>query len=185
MDYGGCSLKRDAIDARIVNEARTGTSAYKGSVTGKVGLIDTPNDVGGHLTYSYLPAQVLTDTDNDGMPDSWESANGLNPNSSLDAPLYTLNTAYTNIEVYINSIISSITTNQSVGAVSTGINEFQITSKYLVGNIIQNGNIQLKSHENIVKLILYNLNGRIINQITPTSDNVSVECIANLAQSLT
>ena len=179
MDYGGCSLKRDAIDVRIVNEARTGTSAYKGSVTGKVGLIDTPNDVGGHLTYSYLPAQVLTDIDNDGMPDSWESANGLNPNSSLDAPLYTLNAAYTNIEVYINSLVNTITTNQSAGAVVAGLKEQLIQSKYLAKNIIQNGNIQLKSHENIVKLILYNLNGRIINQITPTSDNISVECMAN------
>jgi hypothetical protein len=44
-----------------------------------------------------------TDTDGDGMPDAWESANGTDPavadnNGDLDGD------GYTNIEEYINSL---------------------------------------------------------------------------------
>lgn len=43
-----------------------------------------------------------TDTDKDGMPDEWESANGLNPNAN-DAMTIASN-GYANIENYINSL---------------------------------------------------------------------------------
>jgi autotransporter-associated beta strand protein len=41
------------------------------------------------------------DSDQDGMPDDWETAKGLNPNSAADANT-TSSTGYTNIEDYIN-----------------------------------------------------------------------------------
>jgi hypothetical protein len=43
------------------------------------------------------------DTDNDGMPDAWETANGLNPSSAADATQIAAN-GYLNIENYLNSI---------------------------------------------------------------------------------
>ena len=49
----------------------------------------------------YAPAK-RPDTDNDGMPDAWETTNGTNPNSN-DAMTIASN-GYTNIENYINSI---------------------------------------------------------------------------------
>ena len=50
------------------------------------------------------------DTDNDGMPDAWETANGLNPNDASDANTFTLDSKgwYTNIEVYANSLVEDI-----------------------------------------------------------------------------
>lgn len=50
------------------------------------------------------------DTDNDGMPDVWETANGLNPNDASDAKTYTLDPKgwYPNIEVYANSLVEDI-----------------------------------------------------------------------------
>jgi hypothetical protein len=45
----------------------------------------------------------LTDSDNDGIPDSWETANGLNKNRPEDAVSISAN-GYLNIENYINSI---------------------------------------------------------------------------------
>ncbi|MDR0812292.1 MAG: thrombospondin type 3 repeat-containing protein, partial [Paludibacter sp.] len=48
-----------------------------------------------------------TDTDNDGMPDAWETANGLNPNSAADALLTAAN-GYLNIENYLNSITEPV-----------------------------------------------------------------------------
>jgi hypothetical protein len=52
-----------------------------------------------------LPAPK--DSDNDGMPDEWERKNGLNPNDANDAAAYKLNKFYTNIEVYINSLVEN------------------------------------------------------------------------------
>lgn len=46
-----------------------------------------------------------TDSDNDGIPDWWETANGLNPNNAADAMTIASN-GYANIENYINSITS-------------------------------------------------------------------------------
>jgi len=39
------------------------------------------------------------------MPDEWEKMNGLNPNDANDAAGNKLDKHYTNIEVYINSLI--------------------------------------------------------------------------------
>ena len=89
----GCSLHRDAVDARIVKEVQDGT--------GK--LINTPED---YPDLKNEPAP--TDTDRDGMPDAWEDANGLDKNSSADSKLNTLDPNYTNLEVYINSLVQHL-----------------------------------------------------------------------------
>ena len=44
-----------------------------------------------------------TDTDHDGMPDTWENANSLNPNNANDRGLFAAN-GYTNLENYLNNI---------------------------------------------------------------------------------
>ncbi|GAB3423967.1 pectate lyase [Niabella aquatica] len=109
LNYAGASYKRDAVDARIANEVRTGTAAYKGSVSGLPGIIDTQKDVGGWPELKSAP--TLKDTDGDGMPDDWEIANKLDP-SKANANGKDLSTGYDNIEVYINSLVKSITENQ-------------------------------------------------------------------------
>ena len=50
-----------------------------------------------------LPAPA--DSDNDGMPDAWEKKNGLNPADPSDASAISLHKFYTNIEVYVNSLV--------------------------------------------------------------------------------
>jgi len=115
----GASLYRDAVDARYMEEAKTGTTHYKGSATktgdGKTithlpGIIDFVKDQGTYtLESTSRPAGF--DSDNDGIPDEWEKANGLNPNDASDAKLYTIDTEkkwYTNIEVYANSLVEDI-----------------------------------------------------------------------------
>jgi len=102
----GCSLKRDAIDIRIANEVREGKYTYKGSNGSTNGLIDSPSDVGGYPQLQ--TAEAPKDTDRDGMPDIWEDANGLDKNASSDGPLYTLNKEYTNLEVYLNSLVQDL-----------------------------------------------------------------------------
>jgi hypothetical protein len=41
------------------------------------------------------------------MPDSWEKTNRLNPNDPSDAATSTLHPSYSNIEMYINSLVRS------------------------------------------------------------------------------
>lgn len=41
----GASKVRDAVDTRIVNEVKKGKAAFKGSVTGLPGIIDSENDI--------------------------------------------------------------------------------------------------------------------------------------------
>lgn len=107
LAYAGASYRRDAVDARYAMEAETGTATYTGSVTGMSGIIDTQGDVGGWPVLS--KETKPTDTDKDGMPDDWETSNGLNP-SLNDSKQYTVDTekVYTNLEVYINSLVQDI-----------------------------------------------------------------------------
>lgn len=95
----GASLVRDKIDLRVVDEVARGTATY-----GVNGIIDSQSQVGGFPKViertSWEP-----DSDADGMPDIWEVENGLNPGDVSDTSLYTLSKEYTNIEVYINSLI--------------------------------------------------------------------------------
>ncbi|BEL03936.1 pectate lyase [Actinoplanes sichuanensis] len=84
---------RDAVDTRVISETRSTSGA----------VIDDPNSTEWNNLWN--AAQVNSpsgwDTDRDGMPDTWESANGLNPNTAdhngdLDGD------GYRNIEEYLD-----------------------------------------------------------------------------------
>jgi uncharacterized protein DUF4082 len=92
----GASLVRDNVDRRVINEVRNRTG----------GLIDSQDEVGG-LGF-IAKGNVPFDTDRDGMPDNWEKANGLDPKNALDRNRTNLsNEGYTNLEVYLDSIVAS------------------------------------------------------------------------------
>lgn len=117
-NVGATLPKRDAVDARIVEEVRTGKIVYakdaKPSTKSpyikrrlpedsyKQGIITDPAQVGGYPTYKGTPYK---DSDNDGMPDAWETKNGLNPKSAADASLDRNKDGYTNIEEYLDSVV--------------------------------------------------------------------------------
>lgn len=109
LDFAGASFKRDAVDVRVVNEVRTGTTTYSGSVTGLPGIIDNQDDAGGWPALESTEPPV--DTDGDGMPDAWEIEMKLDPNTA-NANGRDLSTAYDNIEVYLNSLVKSIIQDQ-------------------------------------------------------------------------
>lgn len=109
LNYAGASLKRDPIDTRTILHVRNGTFYKSGSNGSTNGIIDTQADVGGWPELTSAPAPK--DTDNDGMPDAWETEKKLDPKVA-NAANYDLSTGYTNIEVYINSLVKDITDNQ-------------------------------------------------------------------------
>ena len=67
----------------------------------KKGIITDISQVGGYPEYKGKP---YVDTDNDGMPDAWETKNGLNPKDAKDASKIS-KSGYANIEVYLNSLV--------------------------------------------------------------------------------
>ncbi|MDE7136730.1 MAG: thrombospondin type 3 repeat-containing protein, partial [Muribaculaceae bacterium] len=70
------------------------------------------------------------DTDGDGIPDEWEIANGLNPKLKSDSRNRTLDPKgfYTNIEVYINSIVEDKTRAQLADAIGAVDHYFPATT---------------------------------------------------------
>jgi hypothetical protein len=108
---------RDAVDARIVEQVRTGVVKVDPTVplpttqfkhrrlpidSYKIGIITDPSQVGGYPDYRGTPYK---DSDNDGIPDDYETKNGLNPKDAKDASAIAKN-GYANIENYLNSVVT-------------------------------------------------------------------------------
>ncbi|MFK7860444.1 MAG: hypothetical protein AB8B64_16615, partial [Granulosicoccus sp.] len=96
---GATAPKRDSVDLRVMNQLATRT----GKMPNCVALEDRPgdsrcnNNVGGWPVMA--PGVAKTDSDNDGIPDDWELAHGLNP--QLDDSRLDINgDGYQNIEDY-------------------------------------------------------------------------------------
>lgn len=118
LEYCGASHSRDSVDLRIIHDVSTGTVTYADGGNGsKNGLIDTQGAVGGWPVL--LGGDAPMDTDDDGMPDDWETANNLNPTDGGDAQLKSVDGIYPNVEVYINSLVSDIVEAQNQDGVLT------------------------------------------------------------------
>ena len=162
LAYGGASLYRDEIDARYMEEAKTGTAQYKGSITQSPGIIDKVSDVNGYTESSFGTASRPADfdTDKDGIPDAWELANGLNPNDGSDALTYSLDGKgyYTNVEVYANSLVEDIMKQGNANA-ENKVDEYYPECKNPTG-ISQ---IITTSPGEIAKVTYYSLNGTLLS----------------------
>ena len=118
LDYVGASLHRDSFDEMIISDTRSGKASHTGSGLSS-GFINSQNDnkpAGAGSDWSAWPTlnseTAPTDTDGDGMPDEWETAHGLNPNNKADGNELDAS-GYTNVEVYMNSLVTSITEQQN------------------------------------------------------------------------
>ena len=124
LAHAGATLPvRDAVDQRVTAMVRDGKvgkaeatpeDSARASAAGyaekwvkelevgvRVGFITNPAQVGGYPNYTGKP---YADTDGDGLPDSWETAHGLNPNDVSDAVGDLNGDGYTNIEDFINGL---------------------------------------------------------------------------------
>lgn len=162
LAYSGASLYRDEIDARYMEEAKTGTAKYKGSITKSPGIIDKVSDVNGYTEANFGTASRPADfdTDKDGIPDAWETANGLNPNDATDALTYSLDSKsyYTNLEVYANSLVENIMKQGNADAESK-VDEYYPACKNPTG-ISQ---IITSNPSELAEVKYYSLNGTLLS----------------------
>jgi hypothetical protein len=100
---GAILPKRDTLDERIINEVKNRTGRLIDVQGGYLHGTAYEQTLSAWPTLNALPAPK--DSDSDGMPDEWETKNGLNANDASDASAYKLDKGYTNIEVYINSMV--------------------------------------------------------------------------------
>ncbi|MGD9724296.1 MAG: polysaccharide lyase family 1 protein [Pirellulales bacterium] len=95
LQQAGASLVRDAADARLVQAVSDGTHR----------LIDSQREVGGwpKLASKSAPA----DADQDGMPDAWERAHGLDAAEAADRNHDRDGDGFTNLEEYLNGLVTA------------------------------------------------------------------------------
>ncbi len=96
-DHAGASLVRDAVDELLISELRS--NGTEGQIITRESDNGIPNNVG---TVEGGTAPV--DTDQDGMPDVWETTRGLDPNSPDDSSDDD-GDGYTNIEEYLSCLV--------------------------------------------------------------------------------
>lgn len=92
LNRAGATLpRRDAADARIIQDVRNGTGR----------IINREFEVGGYPEMK--SGEAPADTDHDGMPDAWEDSRGLNKHDKSDGKAITPG-GYSNLELYLNSL---------------------------------------------------------------------------------
>ncbi len=171
-NVGATLPKRDVIDERVINEVIGDLEIvrYAYEIEGQntpikgvgSGIIDTqknlvPNNSPEGTTawdvYSSSTDAPL-DTDNDGMPDDWEDANGLNKEDNSDFKLIADN-GYSNLENYLNS-------NDIISAIDAEVLNEQEFRVY--PNPSKNW-VRFSSLNNIDKIEIYNFSGKLIDSI--------------------
>lgn len=88
----GASVARDSIDTRVIQNVRNNSG----------NIINSQDEVGGLPKLN--PGISPQDTDQDGMPDDWETTRALNPDIPDDDGDDD-NDGYTNLEEYLNSLV--------------------------------------------------------------------------------
>lgn len=125
LQYAGSSLVRDWHDTLMIYDTRYGKASYTGAgnILGIINSQEENKPAGAPAEWSAWPVLVSAtypaDTDRDGMPDAWETANGLNPNNPADRNTLN-NEGYTMLEVYMNSLVAHIITGGNDNGTPTG-----------------------------------------------------------------
>lgn len=111
--------KVDSVDKRLFSDVMN--KNYR--------LINSISEVGGYPTYAL--GNAAADSDGDGIPDWFETANGFN-SSIDDANIDSDGDGYTNIEEYLNGLIDD-----EAAFPSSGVGRFESENMYLSGFFVE------------------------------------------------
>lgn len=154
--------KLDAIDLRILAEAKGDIDPVYGGVLGaNKGIIDTQAVI---PAPTYKSEDAPIDSDGDGIPDEWELQNGLDPNELSDGAQIS-NSAYSNLENYLNSIVENAT--------SVFKPEYSTKSSQVYYDNAQQI-LFLNSTECIENIAVYQSNGALIEKISLNSFSANI-----------
>lgn len=181
LAYAGASLRRDDLDARIVEEVRTNTALFVGlspNNTAKLpGIIDSQNDIkpdGAGENWSAWPTlkqeEIPVDNNRDGIPDAWLKRN------YPDKKATDVNEeGYTYLEVYLNELVKEITDNQNED--STSGTDKNLSTNTLITNVHfdkQFNSIKVISNTAIHKISVYDLFGMCVNSILCENEQAEI-----------
>lgn len=170
-DVGANRPQRDSVDSRVVSEVNNRTGLARLNSVGAPNSVNHPNDVGGFPVIAN--GTPSTDSDNDGMPNSWESANGLNPNNASDRNGDLDGDGFTNLEEYLNSLTSF----PGDGVNGSGSSQQQSQSGGTSGSGSQGGPLSGQTNNSVPMISLTTPNnGQVVSgnttvQATITSEN--------------
>jgi hypothetical protein len=176
LNYVGASLSRDSYDTRIINEARTGTSTFKGASTSKPGIIDKvsdtkPANAGDDWSpWPALAAGNVPDYTAAGLPAGWlESRYPGKQTTDLNEEGYTF------LEVYLNSLVENITSAQNENAL-TAIDVHRKVPGQMLAVTYQLARKQLtiRAEEIIGSVRIYTVAGQLIADRTCNANDVSL-----------
>ena len=146
------TLPRDDMDNLIMNQVKTLGNGATGTGAGTAGpdggLYTSQTQTGlGNNGYGTIAGGVAPlDSDGDGMPDYWETANGLDPNNANDATNLVLS-GYTQLEIYLNWLagpygIVQINTNLDIDLVQYASGFTNVSGVFSISNVV-NGTVTL------------------------------------------
>ena len=113
--YAGASLRRDAVDKRIVSGVKSGTGRIINDID------DIKTEYGSAwpvLSATDAEKAAIADTDGDGIPDAYETAWGLDKANAQDGAAKSLdkNGRYTNLEMYLHYLVREVVSAQNQNA---------------------------------------------------------------------
>ena len=159
LQFAGASKSRDSFDEQMVSDTRNGLASHTGSGLSK-GFVNSQDDnkpYNATSTWSAWPtletAELPKDTDQDGIPDEWEDANGLDKTKKTDGNIVT-ESGYTNLELYMNSLVADITEQQNADGELLGrivhegeelLTEYEISGQSSFGDGTFSGGLKIAS----------------------------------------
>ncbi|MEO5685298.1 MAG: pectate lyase [Chitinophagaceae bacterium] len=103
--HAGASYQRDTLDNRVIDDVRHGKGRFIDVQGGYAHGTPYEQTLSAWPFLKSLPAPA--DTDKDGIPDEWEKKNKLNPADANDGAAFTLHKQFTNLELYISSLVKT------------------------------------------------------------------------------
>lgn len=173
LEYTGCCLIRDEVDARIIDDVKNRKASFTGSGN-KAGYINTPFDTkpsGAGNDWTPWPelkqGVAPTDSNNDGIPDGWLEAN-YPGKKATDKNVE----GYTYFEMYLESLVQHITASQNAGGTISSLNpliesELPVVNMYLGADKILN----VFSEKTIQQINAYNVLGTKTTSVNVQANN--------------